>query len=149
MKLNIDFYIHWIWSVTFGLLALSGFTLMGARYGWILNYDLAAADYLHRTMAALFTLLLAVAIILEIFKVLFNIKVTVWMMVGRGPYQIFTLITTLLLIISGLYIWICMEWSMQALAFNLIVHELASFLATGSIIWHIYQKAYVLILNNK
>lgn len=144
MKINIDFYIHWLWVATFGILALTGFTLMGPRYGWILNYALAAADYLHRTMAAIFTILLASAIALEILKLLFNVKVTLWMMIGTGPYQLFTLITTLLLIISGLFIWICMEWSMSALAFALTVHEIVSFLAVGSLIWHIYQKAHTL-----
>lgn len=144
MKINIDFYIHWLWVATFGILALTGFTLMGPRYGWILNYALATADYLHRTMAAVLTILLASAIALEIFKILFNVKVTVWMIVGTGSYQIFTLITTLLLIISGLFIWICMEWSMSALAFALMVHEIVSFLVAGSLIWHIYQKAHTL-----
>lgn len=144
MKINIDFYIHWLWAATFGILALTGFTLMGPRYGWIMNYALAAADYLHRTMAAMFTILLASAIFLEIAKLLFNVKVTVWMMVGTGSYQVFTLITTLLLIINGLFIWICMEWSMSALTFALMVHEVVSFLAAGSLIWHIYLKAHSL-----
>ena len=144
MRLNIDFYIHWIWTATFGILALSGFTLMGARYGWIMNYAIPAADYLHRTMAALFTILLAVAVLLEILRLLVNLKVTVWMMVGTGSYQVFTTITTLLLIISGLFIWVCMEWSESALSFSMIIHEIVSFLAVGSLIWHIYMKAHAL-----
>lgn len=146
MRINIDFYIHWIWTVTFGILALSGFTLMGARYGWMMNYALPAADYLHRTLAVLFTVLLAVSIFFEILRILIKFKVSIWMMVGTGAYQVFTLMTTLLLIISGLLIWICMEWSMEAMAFSMMVHELVSFIASGSIIWHIYMKAHVLKL---
>lgn len=146
MKLNLDFYIHWIWTATFGILALSGFALMGARFGWIMNYALPAADYLHRTLAAIYTLLLAAAIILEILRLQINFKAGIWMMVGIGSYQVFTLITTLLLILSGLFIWICMEWSMEALTFSMMVHEIVAYLATGSILWHIYKKAHVLRL---
>lgn len=148
MRINIDFYIHWIWSAAFGVLALSGFALMGARYGWIMNYALPVADYLHRTVAALFTVLLAVSILLEFLRLLVNFRVSIWMMVGTKAYQVFTMITTLLLIVSGLLIWICMEWSMEATAFSMIVHELVSFIAAGSLIWHIYMKARVLDLEN-
>ena len=146
MRLNIDFYVHWLWAATFGLLALSGFALMGARYGWIMNYDLTVADYLHRTMAALYVVLLAVSILIEILRILVNLKVSRFMMVGIGSHQVFTLLSTLLLIISGLFIWVCMEFSVVTLAFCLVIHEIAAFLALGSIIWHIYQKNHVLTI---
>ena len=144
MRINLDFYIHWIWTVTFGVLAITGFALMGARYGWVMNYALSVADYLHRTLAALYVILLATAVLLEILRILIGLKVSIWMMIGTKPYQVFTLITTLLLIISGLMIWVCMEWMITAVTFSMIVHEIVSFLALGSIIWHLYEKAHSL-----
>jgi len=144
MNIKPDFYVHWIWTATFGILALSGFVLMGARYGWMMNYAVPVADYLHRTLAALFTLLLAASVLMEILRILTDFKISAWMMVGTEAYQVFTLLTTLLLIISGLFIWVCMEWSPAALTFSMIVHEIVSFLAVASIIWHIYQKSHSL-----
>jgi len=47
LKVKFDLVIHWIWTIVFSLLALSGLAMVGAKYGWVLQYDIAKADYVH------------------------------------------------------------------------------------------------------
>jgi cytochrome b subunit of formate dehydrogenase len=68
-----------------------------------------------------------------------------WFIIGRRGYQLFNLIITLLLILSGALIWICMEFNMKAVAFALLIHEYISYLALGSVLWHIYEKTHILL----
>jgi cytochrome b subunit of formate dehydrogenase len=49
LKVKFDFVIHWLWTIVFSLLALSGLAMVGAKYGWILQYDIEKADYIHRS----------------------------------------------------------------------------------------------------
>lgn len=147
MKLRTDFIIHWLWAVSFAILALSGFALAGAKYGWLLDYQLAWADYAHRGAAALFTVTTVVAIGYYIKGFLskgMSFK-SPWLPVGPSGYQLFTLVTTLLLIVSGLLIWNCNQSSKAGIALSLYIHDVVAVLATLSVIWHVYKKTHVLL----
>lgn len=142
-QIKADFIVHWLYAIVFGILLITGFTLMGAKFGWLMDYSLALADYLHRTLAAAFVILTLVAIVLEAIK--FSKKDKTggrWLIINKSPMGIFTLVVTLLLTLSGIYLLICMEFSHKLLAFAFIIHDLATFLSVIVVIWHIYDKAY-------
>jgi len=146
VKLRFDFVMHWLWAIVWSLLALSGFSMVGAKYGWILNFDYALADYIHRVFAAIFVVLTLITILFEIFR---NIKndtsKLAWFTFGRSGFQLFTFITTLILIVTGALIWICIEFDLKAIGFALLMHEYIAYLTLGSVIWHIYKKSHALI----
>lgn len=144
--MRFDFVMHWLWAIVWSLLALSGFSMVGAKYGWILNFDYAMADYIHRIFAAIFVVLTLVSILYEIFR---NVKNDTdklpWFIFGRSGFQSFTFITTLILIVTGALIWICIEFDLKAIGFALLMHEYIAYLTLGSVIWHIYKKSHALI----
>lgn len=146
MKLKFDFVMHWIWAIVWSLLAISGFSMVGAKYGWLLNFDYATADYVHRVFAAVFVVLTLISITYEIVR---NIRKDdsklAWFIIGRSGYQSFTFITTLILIVTGALIWVCIEFDLKAVGFALKMHEYVSYLVLASVIWHIYKKGHALI----
>lgn len=146
MNVKFDFIMHWIWTVVYLLLCFSGISMIGAKYGWVLNYNIAIADITHRVLAAVFVLLTFVSILHEIGRVLKNDdKREVWFIFGRSGYQLFTLITSLIFIITGAIIWVCMDTNMSAAAFALYIHEMLTYIAIGSVIWHINKKCHALL----
>lgn len=146
MKVRFDFIMHWLWTIVFALLALSGLAMVGPRYGWILTYDIAAADFVHRVLSAVFVLLTFVSVVYEIIRaVRTDSKRLAWFIIGYSGYQLFTLITTLAFIITGVIIWICMDSNMAATAFALYIHEKLTYIVIASLIWHIYMKAHALL----
>jgi cytochrome b subunit of formate dehydrogenase len=150
MNVRFDFVMHWLWAIVWSLLALSGFSMVGAKYGWLLNFDYATADYVHRIAAAIFVLLTFISIVYEVYRnIMKDMKPLTWFIFGRSGYQLFTFITALILIITGAYIWICQEFSMLSAGFALIMHEYISYIALASVIWHIYKKCHALIWPKK
>ncbi|MGE5416501.1 MAG: hypothetical protein ACM3UZ_07050 [Acidobacteriota bacterium] len=150
MTIKFDFLIHWVWSVVFAILALSGLAMIGAKYGWILSYNLAQADYIHRVMAAIYIILTFVVVMHEVVWVFKNEKKKQpWMVIGPDEYRFFAFITTLLFIITGTIIWVCMESNHAALALAMFVHENLTYLAIVSVIWHIYEKSHALLWPKK
>lgn len=151
MKLRFDFVMHWLWAIVWSLLALSGFSMVSAKHGWILGFDYATADYIHRLFAAVFVILTFVSIVYEVGRHITNKNndKLAWFIIGRSGYQLFTFITTLIIIITGIIIWVCVAFRMEFAGFALIIHEYVSYLALGSIIWHIYKKCHVLTLRKK
>lgn len=145
MKLKFDFFIHWIYAIVFAILMISGFSMVSAKHGWLLNFDFALADYIHRLFAAIFVVITAVSILYEIYQNVGPNGKRVWFQFGKSGYPLFTFITTLLFIISGALIWLCMEFNMIAVSFAMLVHEYISYVALASVIWHIYQKSYALL----
>lgn len=146
MKVKFDFVIHWLWTIVFSLLALSGLAMVGAKYGWILQYELAKADYTHRVLAAVFVILTFISIGYEVYRALkSDEKKLTWFIIGKGGYQLFTLITTLIFIITGAIIWVCMDTNMAAVSFALYIHEKLTYVVVASVIWHIYQKCHALV----
>lgn len=147
---RFDFVIHWIWTIVFAALVLSGLTMVGAKYGWIMGYDIATADYVHRVMSVAYIILTAISIVYEIIRALKheNNKLH-WFMIGKSGYQLFTYITTLIFIISGVIIWIQMDSNQAASAFALFVHEKLTYIAVASVIWHIYMKCHAFALKKK
>lgn len=146
MNIRFDFIIHWLWTIAFAILALSGIAMVGAGYGWILNYDIAMADYTHRITAAVYVLLTFISIVYEVIRGIRNDeKKLAWFVIGKGGYQLFTFITTLMFIITGAIIWICMDSNMQAIAFALYIHEKLTYLTVASVVWHIYKKCHALL----
>jgi len=129
---------------------LSGLAMVGARNGWILNYDIASADILHRILAAIYVVLTFISIAYEVIRGWnHNNKKSVWMIFGKSGYQLFTFITTLIFIITGVIIWVCMDTNMAAVAFCLYIHEKITYLVAASVIWHIYEKAHALLWPKK
>lgn len=150
MKIRFDFVMHWIYAIAWALLGISGFAMVGAKYGWILNFNYAMADYVHRLSAALFVVITLVSIVYEVVKgVRRDDKYLAWHFIGRSGYQLFTFIATLILIITGAIIWICIEFNMTAIGFALWLHEYVSYIALASVIWHIYMKCHALIWPKK
>lgn len=146
MNVKFDFVMHWLWTVVYLLLCFSGVSMIGAKYGWILNYNVAIADFTHRVLAAVFVILTFISILHEIGRVIKNNnKKEIWSIFGKSGYQLFTLITSLLFIITGAIIWVCMDINMATIAFALYIHEVLTYLVIGSVIWHIYKKCHALL----
>ncbi|NPV92822.1 MAG: hypothetical protein HPY50_18810 [Firmicutes bacterium] len=145
MNLRFDFVIHWLWAIVFAVLAISGFALIGAKYGWIVNYSIAAADYVHRVGSAVFVLLTLLAIGNAAIKAWKNEnRPSAWMIIGASGFRLCNFIISLILIITGAFIWICSEYNHVQVAFALYLHEYAAFLALAGVIWHLYQKSHAL-----
>ena len=150
MKVRFDFVMHWIWAIVFSILALSGLAMVGARYGWIMNYDITSADLIHRVFAAIFVLLTFISITYEVIRGLRNDESKLaWFIIGKKGYQIFTFITTLIFIITGVIIWVCMDSNKQAAAFAMYIHEKLTYIVIVSVIWHIYEKSHALVISKK
>lgn len=150
MKMRFDFAIHWLYAIIWSLLGISGFSMVSAKHGWLLNFNYATADYVHRTAAAAFVIVMLISIVHEIYRKIINDnKHLAWFIIGRTGYQLFTFIMTLVLIITGAIIWICMEFNIKAVAFSMVIHEYASYVALASLIWHIYKKTHILIWPKK
>ena len=150
MNIRFDFVMHWLWAVVWSILALSGFSMVGAKHGWLLNFDYATADYVHRIAAAVFVVMTFISIFYEVFRNMKkDVKNLIWLVIGRSGFQLFTLITTLILIITGALIWICTEFDMITAGFALIMHEYISYIALAGVIWHIYKKCHALIWPQK
>lgn len=150
MNIRFDFVMHWLYAIAWSLLGISGFAMVGAKYGWLLNFNYATADYVHRTAAAVFVVITFLSIFYElILKIKKDNKKLVWAITGRSGYQLFTLIVTLILIITGAIIWVCIELEIKPLAFALLVHEYISYIALASVIWHIYRKCHALLWPKK
>lgn len=146
-KFKLEFILHWIWSVVFGMMLITGIALMGPKYGWAMDYNLSLADYLHRTMALVLTVLFFIEIIMEIRRILvLNDKREPWLVVGKNGFALVTFLASFLLIISGLLIWICVEDNHVITAFASIIHEAVTFAIAFGMIWHIYDKSHVLII---
>lgn len=150
MNIRFDFIIHWLWTIVFSLLALSGIAMVGPRYGWVLNYDIGAADISHRVLAAVFVILTLVSIGYEVIRAIRNdTSKQAWFVIGKSGYQLFTYITTLIFIITGVIIWICMDTNMAATAFTLYIHEKLTYIVVLSVIWHVYVKCHALVWPKK
>lgn len=146
MLKRFDFIMHWLWTIVWSLLALSGFSMVGAKYGWLLNYDYALAINVHRVTAAIFVMLTAIAIGYEIVRAARkNEQKVPWLVIGRSGYQMFTFITTLILIISGAILWVCSEMDVKAATIALWLHENVSYLSLASVVWHMYKKGHALV----
>lgn len=150
MKIKFDLVMHWLYIIVWALLAISGFAMTGANYGWLLNFDIASADYVHRIASAIFVILTLMSIIYEVIRGINNDgKNSAWMVIGKKGYQLFTFITTLLFIVTGALIWFCMEFQMSFISFPLLVHEYLSYIVLASVIWHIYMKCHILLWPKK
>lgn len=150
MNVKFDFVMHWLWTIVFTLLALSGLTMVGAKFSWIMNNDIASADLIHRISAAIYVVLTFISIVYEVIRgCKNNEKKLAWMIIGKSGYQLFTFITTLIFIITGIIIWVCMDTNMAAVAFCLYIHENLTYIVIGSLIWHIYEKCHALIWPKK
>lgn len=150
MKVRFDFIIHWIWTLVFVLLTLSGLAMVGPRYGWMLNYDFASADMVHRILAAVFVLLTFISIMYEVVRVIRrDDKRQAWFIIGKSGYQLFTFVTTLIFITTGVIVWICMDSNMAATTFALFIHEKLTYIVAFSVIWHIYAKCHALLWPKK
>lgn len=150
MTVRFDFVIHWLWTIVFAGLALSGLAMAGATYGWMMNYDIASADYIHRVLAAIYVILTFIVISFEVIRGVKNDdKNLVWFVIGKSKYQLFTLITTLIFIITGVIIWVCMDTNIAAVAFALFIHEYLTYLVIASVIWHVYVKCHALVVKRK
>lgn len=145
VSIKFDFFIHWINAIVFGVLLISGFAMVSARHGWLFGYDLASADYIHRLFSAIFVVITSVAILYEIHQNIGPNDKRVWFIFGKSGYQLFTFMLSLLFILSGALIWVCMEFSMVAVSFAMLVHEKIAYLALASVIWHLYKKTHALL----
>lgn len=121
--------------------------MVGARFGWILSNDIATADFVHRVIAVPYVLLTFIALLQESIRVLKDDshRDLDWSIFGRNGYGLFTLLTTLMFIVTGIVLWKSHHGNMKALAFTMYVHEKLTFIVLASLIWHIYQKSHVLM----
>ena len=148
MKVEFDFLVHWVWAIVYSLLCFSGVGMMGAKYGWILNYNIALADAVHRIASAIFVILTFISIFFEIFKTIkTDTKKSIWHLFGKRGYSLFNFITSLIFIITGAIIWVCMGSNMAATSFALYIHEKLTFIVVASVIYHIYKKSHALVVH--
>ncbi|SDD66417.1 cytochrome b/b6 domain-containing protein [Sporomusa acidovorans] len=147
MKLKLEFVLHWLMAITFSILAISGLAMAGARFGWILNYDIATADIVHRVTAVIYVIVTLASIGQEVMRVLRSDskKDLPWSIFGRSGYGFFTLVTTLLFILTGVILWKSHHSNMAAVAFAMFVHENLTYIVLASLVWHMYQKAHGLL----
>lgn len=147
---KLDFIIHWLWTVAYILLIISGIAMIGAKYGWILNYKIAGADITHRICATLFVVLSCISIFYEIFRIIIkDTRKLAWGLFGNNGYKLFTFLTSLIFIITGVIIWVCMDSFETGAAFALFIHEKLTYIAVASVIWHIYVKCHSLMFSTK
>lgn len=145
-RFKIEFVLHWLWAAVFGLMLVSGIALLGPRYGWALNYNLALADYLHRSLAVVLTIILFAEIILELRRIFwFKSKRAPWLVIGKKGFAVITFIASYLLILSGILLWLCTD-NHALMAFASVVHEMVTFAMVFGMIWHIYDKSHILTL---
>lgn len=150
MNIRFDFVIHWLFAIAWAMLALSGFAMVGAKYGWLLNFNYGMADYVHRLSAMVFVVITFISIFYEVYRNFKNQdKHLAWFIIGRSGYQLFTFITSLILIVTGALIWICDALDITSVGFALFIHEYISYIALASVIWHIYKKCHALIWPKK
>ncbi|MDF2941696.1 MAG: hypothetical protein K0S01_554 [Herbinix sp.] len=145
-KIRFDFVIHWLYAIIWALLAISGFSMVSAKFGWLLNFDFTIADTIHRINAAAFVVITFISVGYEIIrKIKKDDRTQPWFIIGKSGYQLFTFIVSLLLIITGVIIWICMEVYKPGVAFALLIHEYVSYVALASVVWHMYKKTHILL----
>ncbi|WP_310828738.1 cytochrome b/b6 domain-containing protein [Paenibacillus pedocola] len=148
--MKFDFILHWLWALVFSILALSGIAMAGAKYGWVMQYDIATADVVHRVAAIVYVLLTLIVILYEIIRILRRDKtIKPWLVFGPSGYGLFTFITTLIFIITGAFIWLFMDSDKAGTALSLWIHEKLTYLAVASVIWHIYMKTHALMWPKK
>ncbi|SMC44114.1 Cytochrome b subunit of formate dehydrogenase [Sporomusa malonica] len=147
VKLQLEFVVHWLLTVVFAVLTISGLAMIGARYGWLLNYDIATADFVHRVIAVPYILLAFLALGQELARVLKDDsqRDLGWGIFGRQEYGLFTLLTTLLFIVTGIILWKSHHGNKAALAFAMFVHEKLTYIVLASLVWHMYQKAHAFV----
>ena len=144
-NIRLDFIAHWAWTILYLLLALSGFSMMGSRFGWMFGYDFRAADFIHRVIGVVFIILVLLVVIYEIVgTVRGRTAINSWLPIGKWGFAGFTFLTTLLIIFSGFLIWFHTSIPYIFGTFGFIVHEFVTLLSIGSIVGHIYDKSYVL-----
>lgn len=147
MKLEFEFVLHWLFCITFAVLTISGLAMIGARFGWILNYDITTADLVHRVFAVPFVLITFLALGQEFVRVLKgrDDNGLIWGIFWKKGYGFFTLLTTLIFIITGIILWKSHHTNQAALAFSMFVHENLTYIVLAGLVWHIYQKAHALL----
>lgn len=144
-NIRFDLIIHWLYAIIWALLAISGFSMINAKFGWLMNFNFALADKIHRINAAAFVFITFLSICYEIKrKIKKDDRPLPWFIIGRSGFQLFTYIISLLLIVTGVIIWICMEINSKQLAFALMMHEYISYIALASVIWHMFKKIHIL-----
>lgn len=143
--LRLDYIAHWTWAILFALLALSGFAMMGARFGWMLGYSFSFADFVHRIVGTLFVLWVTLAVVYEIARTLRSDKVKMlWLPIGKKGFAGFNFLATLLIILSGFMLWFHASIPTIFGVFGLVAHEMVALVSMGSIVWHIYDKRRIL-----
>jgi cytochrome b subunit of formate dehydrogenase len=149
-RFKLEFVLHWIWAAVFGLMVLTGIALLGPKYGWILNYNLGLADYLHRTLAVTFTFLTLMEIILELRRILWHeSKKVPWLVVGKKTFALINFIAAMLFIITGILSWLCVEDNHALVALALTIHEMVAYAMVIGMVWHLYDKSHVLIVGGR
>ncbi|MFC4767137.1 cytochrome b/b6 domain-containing protein [Effusibacillus consociatus] len=145
LKVRFDFISHWIWTILYLLLALSGFAMMGAKFGWMFGYNFTLADFVHRLVGVLFIVLAVLVVIYEIARIVRgSASKGKWFPIGKQGFAGFTLLTTILLILSGFLLWFHANIPYVFGTFAFAVHEFVALLSIASIVWHIYKKRYIL-----
>lgn len=147
MNLRLDFVFHWLFTIVFSVLTISGVAMIGARFGWLLNYDIATADFIHRVIAVPYVVLTFLVLGQEFMRLLKgdSQEDLVYGLFGRQGYGLFTLLTTLLFIVTGIILWKSHHGNMAALSFAMFVHEKLTYIVLASLIWHMYGKAHAFL----
>lgn len=146
MNIRLDFALHWLFAVVFAILTISGVAMIGAGFGWLLRYDIALADYVHRVAAVFFVVLTLIYIGSETISDLRGaITRHPWGIFKPKKYGLFTLTTSVMFILSGAILWGNHDANKAAVAFAMFVHEKLTYVALAGVIWHIYQKAHALM----
>lgn len=114
-----------------------------------MDYAVPLADYLHRTMASAFVVTLFLAMVIEgaRFSVSGPPPGLPWLIIKKSGMGMFTLAVSLLLILTGIFLWVCHEFPHSVVVFAVVLHELLTFVSVPVMIWHIYDKAHGIPMN--
>lgn len=139
-----DQLLHWISAILVFLLLLSGMTIVGARFSWILGNHYALADITHRVVGVFWVLWVLVAVLYEIRQTLNAPRSKrTWLPIGRKGFARFNLSVFLLLILSGFLLWFMPAVPFIYAVFGFVVHEFFAFLILFVIVWHIIRKRHI------
>ncbi|MFD2922813.1 cytochrome b/b6 domain-containing protein [Halobacillus naozhouensis] len=138
---SFDLLLHWISAILVFLLLLSGMSIVGAKFSWILGNHFALADITHRVVGVFWVLWVFIAVLYEIRQVLNDpASKRTWLPIGKKGFARFNLLFSLLMILSGFLLWFMPSVPFTYAVFGFVVHEFFAFLILFVIVCHIIRK---------
>ncbi|WP_166243009.1 hypothetical protein [Paenibacillus turpanensis] len=139
-----DFIAHWIWGVLTFFLLLSGFSIIGGRFSWMMGNHFPLMDTVHRLVGFVWVIWVAWVAIYEV-KQLITEKPMVrkWLPIGSSGFAGFNFAITFVLVITGVILWFMPAVPFRVAVVSFMLHELLAFVLMAVIVWHMVQKRHL------